>query len=475
MLVKHRSFSDVRSKIIAMVEKGEYPSMAIAVAQGGKILWEEAFGWMNKDSKTKATPITIYPIASLSKSLTATGMMVLVEQKKVGLDDPVGEYIAPSRLTVYEGKASEVTVRRVLNMTSGIPHGYMVYKDPYSSLNLRKFIEQYGVVVFRPGDVELYSNFSYAVLELIIENITNASFADFMKTEVFDPLGMTQTSVGIPNSLKHAATKYQSNKVTIPHNYFVPAAAGGIYSSVHDLIRYAMFHLTNQLPYQRQILRDKTLTTMHTAKDGNLESAIMALGWGFVTLGDNTAWILSNGGIEGATSMLSLVPSADLAVVCLTNVTSRSRITDQIAIEITDAFLPKFSDEVEIFMKHYESKNALKSYRPTPQLIGSWEGEIKAEAAETPIKITFHDNGRVDVRLGKHQETALTNAGFGNGQLKGDFRGASLSEDRVQNESTHTISIHVKVEKSKMYGVATEEFEENMGLLSPSYVCLHRI
>lgn len=117
VLVKSGKLNEVRSKIITMIEKGEMPSIALAVAKGGKIIWKEAFGLANWDNKTRATPHTIYPIASLSKSLTATGIMVLVERRKISLDDPVEKYLAPTRLTVYQGRALEATVRRVLNMT----------------------------------------------------------------------------------------------------------------------------------------------------------------------------------------------------------------------------------------------------------------------------------------------------------------------------------------------------------------------
>jgi len=466
------NLSKVRSKVVALVEKEEISSMAVAVAREGEILWEEAFGWADRGDEVKATPNTIYPIASLSKSLTATGIMVLVEQEKVSLDESVEKYIEPSPLTVYEGKASEVTVRRVLNMTGGVPHGYVVWEDSHAAPTVREFINRYGIVVFPPGEMELYSNFSYAVLELIAENVSGRSFGDFMKTEVFYPLGMTLTSVGVPSSLELVATKYGSDMTAIAHNCFVPAAAGGIYSNIHDLIRFGMFHLKNRLPDQRRILRDETLTAMHMTKDANLQSAIMALGWGSVTLDNSTAWILSNGGIEGATSMLSLVPSENLAVVCLTNTTSKSRITDQIAIEITDALIPKFSKRVEALMERYESENAFKSYTSIPQLVGSWKGEIKTPETETPIKMVFQDNGEVHVRLDKQPEAILDNVSVRNGELKGDFRVRSPSENGTNSEQA--ISIHVEVRGRRMYGVATAESEARKALLSPSYICLNK-
>lgn len=472
MSVQTKALGKVRSKIATLVEERECPSIAVAVVQEGEVIWEEAFGWANMEDKLKASLSTIYPVASLSKSLAATGIMALVEQGKVDLDESVEEYIAPSRLTVYEGEDSEVTVRRILNMTGGIPHGYMVYENSQASPGIREFMNRYGIVVFPPGEVHLYSNFSYGVLELIVENVSGKSFGSFMKTEVFDPLGMTQTSVGVPDCLDRVATKYRLDKTVIAHNHFVPAAAGGIYSSIRDLIRFGLFHLKAPLPDQRRILRDETLVAMHTAKDKNLRSATMALGWGSVTLDNGVVWALSNGGIEGATSMLSLVPSASLTVACLTNITSRSRITDQIAIEITDALIPKFSERVENFMTRYESENAFTSYTPDPRLVGSWEGWTKTRNSETPIRMVFHKKGEIIVKFGKQRGTTLDNVSVRNDELEGDFRAKLPRAYGIDNE--RAISIHVKVENNRMYGVATAEPEPSKGLLSPSYVCLNK-
>jgi CubicO group peptidase (beta-lactamase class C family) len=446
--------------------------MAIAVAEGGEIVLEEAFGWANQESEIKATPHTVYPTASLSKSLTATGIMVLAERQEIQADDPVEDHIAPTKLTAYEGQASEVTIRRVLNMTSGIPHGYDVCDDRHKSPALKRFISRYGITAFPPGEMQLYSNFSYAILELIIENVSGRSYADFMKTEVFEPLGMTHTSVGIQTGREEpVATKYGSDNRVIPHNYFVPAAAGGIYSSAHDLIRYGMFHLRNHLPNQKAILEDGTLAAMHADKDKNLQSATMASGWGSVTLDDGLVWVLSNGSIEGATSMLSLVPHANLAVVCLTNVTSRSRITDQIALEITDALLPNFTKKVEAFMKRFESASAFESYTPVSQLIGQWEGSIISPKAETPIRMVFHDNGKIHVRIDKRHRTLLSSASVRHNELKGDFRGTLPNEEGLHRE--HTIDIHVRVKNGRMYGVATAKFEAEHGtVMLPSYISL---
>ncbi len=475
MFARNRELDKVRSKVITMVKRKEVPSLAIAVVNGGELVWEEAFGFANQEENIEASPHTIYPIASLSKSLTATAIMVLAERKQLSLDAPVEEYIAPLKLTAYQGQAQEVTVRRVLNMTSGIPHGYKVCGSQNEAPSLQEFVGRYGMTVFPPGEAEIYSNFSYAVLELIIENVSGKSFAEFMETEVFLPLGMMDSSVGVPqNPGKNIAVKYGSDNKYIPHNYFVPAAAGGMYSSAHDLIAYGILNLNNHAPHQRQILRSETLTTMHMDKDTNLPSANMSLGWASVELDKGLTWLISNGGIEGATSMLTLVPSANLAVVCLTNITSRSRITDQIAMEITTALVPNFAEKANRFMKHFESADASKPYKPGSQLVGSWEGEIKAQEGGIPIKMIFRDNGKVSVRFGKRHVTLLGNVIARNGELKGDFQGVFPNKSGSTRE--HTISIHAKVRNGTMFGVATAEFGTNQRFqMLPFYICLNKV
>ena len=97
------SLKEVRENIISHVQKGELVSMSVAVAQDGKIIWEESFGYADKERKIPATPNSIYALGSLSKSMVSTGMMKLIDEGKVKLDDPADKYLAQSRLKYYEG------------------------------------------------------------------------------------------------------------------------------------------------------------------------------------------------------------------------------------------------------------------------------------------------------------------------------------------------------------------------------------
>jgi CubicO group peptidase (beta-lactamase class C family) len=126
-------FSPVRAKILESLEKTKVASIAVAVAKDGKIIWEEGFGHANLEKKVKASPGTMYSLASISKPITATGLMILVERGLVELDKPANFYLGEGKLTAYEGQASDATVRRVLSHTAGLPMHWNFFfaNEPY--------------------------------------------------------------------------------------------------------------------------------------------------------------------------------------------------------------------------------------------------------------------------------------------------------------------------------------------------------
>ncbi len=187
-----KRFVEIRKKIINMVSDEEIPSMAVSVAKEGRILWEEAFGWANREDMLKATPHTIYALGSLSKSITATGLMLLVEKGLVKLNDPVEKYLGPVMLRDYLGIASQIKVYHVLSMTAGIPHLWKEHKDddPNPPLPVSELINRYGFSISPPGEMFLYSNLAFAFPEQMIPVVTGQTFENFMEKEVLLPLGM---------------------------------------------------------------------------------------------------------------------------------------------------------------------------------------------------------------------------------------------------------------------------------------------
>src|SRR5438477_12314094 len=112
-------FGGIRELIRTRLVEQSLPSLAVAVAQNGAIVWEEGFGWADRENRVPATEHTMYSLASISKPITATGLMVLEERGKLELDRPINECLGAAKLKAWIGDAAEATVRRVANHTSG--------------------------------------------------------------------------------------------------------------------------------------------------------------------------------------------------------------------------------------------------------------------------------------------------------------------------------------------------------------------
>jgi len=470
--VSDRRFAAVRGRILAQMEAEKTPSLAVAVAQHGRLLWMEAFGWADRDRGVPATPETVYALGSLSKSLTATGLMVLVQRGEISLDAPVNRYIA-GLLDLGDTPAEEVSVRRVATMVAGIAHGWQEIPAKEGGCSIEEFLARNVKVVFPPGTVYEYSNNAYAVLEAVIERASGAGYAEFMRKSVFEPLGMKNTFASFAAaSRRQPATMYYSELTPSDRYAFLPSAAAGGYSTVGDLIRYGMFHLKTPLPGQQRILSDRALDDMHLAVPRDVPGAMMALGWGSIDLGDGWHWLVSNGAVSGACSMLTLVPEEELAVAVVANVSSET-LADETAIAITDSALPGFAAKVAACMADYQKRTALTPYKPVPVLLGSWEGRVASSVGETPIRLVFQDDGDIHVRLGDQLETLLSEVVAGSGELQGRFAG-SLPNVRGYAHS-HAIRMRLMTTPNRLYGSVTSTFlqgDRTFGL--PASVSLTR-
>lgn len=135
----------------------------------------------------------------ISKPVTATALMVLRERGLIDLDRPANDYLGDAPLSARVGEATTATVRRIASHTSGLPlHYHFFYADePYVRPPMEETIRRYGNLVTAPGERHSYSNLGYGILDHIISRVSGKSYADFRREEVFLPLGMTHSSVGI--------------------------------------------------------------------------------------------------------------------------------------------------------------------------------------------------------------------------------------------------------------------------------------
>jgi CubicO group peptidase (beta-lactamase class C family) len=156
-------FSNVRRFIQEQLVAKSIPSMAVAVARNGTILWEEAFGWADRENRVPATEHTMYYTASVTKSFTETAIMVLHERNKLNLDRPVNDYLGTAKLTSTAFNPADATIRRVATHMAGL-----TTFNPTNPHPVEEMIRRYGVLFWPPGERYDYSNFGSIVLEEVI-------------------------------------------------------------------------------------------------------------------------------------------------------------------------------------------------------------------------------------------------------------------------------------------------------------------
>jgi CubicO group peptidase (beta-lactamase class C family) len=397
--------------------------MAVAVARGGKILWEEGFGWADREGRVPATEHTMYPLASISKPITATALMVLRARGVLDLDRPVNDYLGERRLRARVGDAAAATVRRVANHTSGLPNLYQTFyaDEPDRPPTMEETILRYGYLLSPPGERFHYSNLGYGVIGHVIARTSGLDYADFVRREVFLPLGMTRASVGIAPELEpHRAILYGTDGRRLPIYESAHPAASDVWCSAHDLLRFGLFHLKLPSDDQRRILDDSAIDEMQrpTASMGKDRYAI---GWVLSTEPDGSTTVRHGGGMAGAQAQLVLLPAAKLAIVVLVNADERRAVD-----ELTQAILADLRPKKPGAQSPGPALRAAASDAPSPDmssLMGTWKGRVHTYCGLLSLMIRVKDPEDIHVRLGEQPEVVLNDAKYEGGILTGVMQG----------------------------------------------------
>ena len=463
------ALDSLRNRIRRMVDEAKLPSLALAVAHDGRIVWEEGFGYADLERRRPATPSTVYSIASVSKPMTATGLLRLVDQRKVSLDRPANDYLGEGKLTGLAGDASGATVRRVLSHSAGLPLHYRFFYEGgrVARPTMTEAIARYAVIVYPPGKVYNYSNLDYGVIETIIARTSGQSFEDFMRDQVFLPLGMTTTSIGTGRGLADAAVRYAAGGAAIPYYDFDHRGASAVWTSARELARFAMAHLG----HGPTVLRDTTRRLMQQVATPGDATQGYGLGWDIGTeLG--TRAVSHHGQMPGVGATLKLYPEHDLAIAVLTN--TSSGVPRDVALALAEAWLPR-PDTSATAAKAAGAAPAASPLQPALQ--GEWSGTVRTyDGARTPLDLVIRGDD-VQVRLGGGDApwTLLEATRFIDGiqVLWGAFEGAIPSEEA--RRFPHDILLSLWFDGTRLVGgvTAVTKDEPRTGAMS-SYAELTR-
>jgi CubicO group peptidase (beta-lactamase class C family) len=301
---------------------GRPPGMAVAVAVDGKLVWAEGFGFADLEQCVPVTPLTKFRIGSVSKPLTAAGVEVLAEQKKLDLDAPIQRYV-PS----FPEKGYVITIRQLLGHLGGIPRDVAAENDranqhPYHSVaeSLKWFTNE--PLVAPPGTKFIYSTYGYVLASAAIEGASGQDFLSFMHDRVFQPLGMLDTLADENDKIipERARWYFQASDGSYRNSPYVDLsykwAGAGFLSTVEDLARFGAVLL------KPSFLKAETLETIFTSQQTSSGTKTSyGLGWEIHSAGEGEPEprYEHTGGVPGSSALLVIYPKHKVVVAWLLN------------------------------------------------------------------------------------------------------------------------------------------------------------
>lgn len=395
-------FARVRKYIQDQMSAESIPSVAIAVSRNGESLWEEGFGWADRENRIKAAAHTPYYLASVTKSLTGAALMVLQERGKLDLDHPVNEYLGPAKIHSPMWDAAQATVRRVATHTAGLTtYGRgCALDDPGCRISTEIAIERYGILFWPPGDHFDYSNLGYGILGDVVSRVSGESYGDFLRDEIFQPLGMADCALEMgPELRRRAAVQYdQTTHTRSPLRGWDHPGASSLHCSVHDLALFGLFMIKARVPGQKAILSEESRDAMLNSTAEAAYGERYGIGWWVNPNLHGYRVVFGSGGTGDSAAALYAIPSEGIVVALLSN--TGTLLVDKAVKEVFSTMLPEFREQREKTTQSAkppaDSSNAA---RHPAKLAGNWTGEIRTWRGSVPLTLSISPAREVHTRI----------------------------------------------------------------------------
>lgn len=327
----------IESAISIEMAKQSIPALSVAVAMDNEVRWSAGYGMSDLENFVPAKNSTVYRLASISKPITATALLQLVEKGRVDLDAAVQTY-----LPEFPRKAWPVTPRLLLSHLGGIRH-YNGAEDFGSTRNYESVrgalrIFQDDELMHEPGTKYLYSTYGFNVLGAIVESVTGTPFIGYLREHVFKPAGMTRirddsSAAIIPNRARgYARTKDGEVRNCGLADTSNKIPGGGLAGTATDLVKFAIALNRGKL------LRKDTLERMFTAAHTR-DGAVAPYGLGVVPgVWNDRKRISHGGGQQGTATLLHLFPESgvSIAIMCNLEGAALGPLSEQMAAALFD-------------------------------------------------------------------------------------------------------------------------------------------
>lgn len=326
------------------MKEQKIPGLALSVVRDGRLIKAKGYGLASVELHVRVKPMTLFQTGSVGKQFTATAVMMLVEQGKAGLEDPITKYFdrAPAS---WKG----ITVRNLLTHTSGIPDYTEVKgRDGQPLIDLRQDYTEAELLQkfeslpldFAPGTQWKYSNTGYVLLGILIRKVTGDFYGDYLHERIFAPLGMTATRlIGEVDIIPNRSAGYQLVRGELKNQDWVApslntTADGALYTNVLDMAKW------DAALYTEKLLKKASLAEMWSpVRLSSGKTYPYGFGWD-VTSDRGRRLIAHDGAWQGFTTNISRYVDDKITVIVLMNLDSEHSNPTKIARGVAALYVP---------------------------------------------------------------------------------------------------------------------------------------
>lgn len=222
----------------------EGPGASVAVVKDGRVVVRRAYGFANLETRTPMRPEMVFELGSVTKQFTSTAILMLVQQGKLALDDDIRKYVPD-----FPDKGPRITIEHLLTHTSGIkdytddPNWPGLWRQDLTPMQVVDLVKD-APLEFAPGTKWRYDNTGYTLLGLVLEKASGVPYAEFIRANIFEPLGMTHSLYGsfsaiVPDRASGYTRGEKGGWENAPYlSMSQPYAAGSLMSNVDDMVKW---------------------------------------------------------------------------------------------------------------------------------------------------------------------------------------------------------------------------------------------
>jgi CubicO group peptidase (beta-lactamase class C family) len=304
------------------------PGAAVALVHEGRVIFSQCYGYADTEKKVPMTEDTYFMVGSLTKSFTALAVLKLIEQGKIDPEVDIKKYIPDFSIRKFYDGEAPITVNHLLTHTSGLMIDYyarFTSEKKYSDTELLSQLKN-EYLCFKPGSACKYSNVGYRLLSMIIEQVTDVPFENYLENEVFKPLGMNMSSFDYTDGMALHMSKGHNGNMEISRVDTEDKSASGLFSTLKDMTVFLKFLTSGAIQSNGGInhgqIIDSIIKNANPSIDTFYDSKnIYSSGWylNFYQFRGIQTVLSNSGGINGFCAAMAYIPEKRLGIIILTN------------------------------------------------------------------------------------------------------------------------------------------------------------